>query len=85
MRYVAPCDTCGHVLKQLAIYVLESIIPLGLAAPLCRASSIDPAIDKMEIALNGGQLGDIDFFGSLKRSDRTEGVKYGKMLAVGIL
>lgn len=64
---VAGGDTCGYVLKQLAIYVLEFIIPLGLAAPLCRASSIDPAFDKMEIALKGGQLGDIDFFGSLKR------------------
>jgi len=64
---VAGGDTCGHVLKELSVYVLEFIIPLGLAAPLCRARAHDPAIDGMEIALKGGQLGDIDFFGCLKR------------------
>lgn len=73
---VAGGDTCGHVLKQLAIYVLEFIIPLGLAAPLCKASSHDPAFDKLEIALKGGQLGDIDFFGSLRSGgDLTENGK----------
>jgi uncharacterized protein YgbK (DUF1537 family) len=62
---VAGGDTCGHVLKQLSIYVLEFIIPLGIAAPLCRASSSNPKIDGMEIALKGGQLGEVDFFGSV--------------------
>jgi uncharacterized protein YgbK (DUF1537 family) len=62
---VAGGDTCGHVLKQLSIYVLEFIIPLGIAAPLCRASSSNPQIDGMEIALKGGQLGEVDFFGSV--------------------
>jgi uncharacterized protein YgbK (DUF1537 family) len=62
---VAGGDTCGHVLKQLSIYVLEFIIPLGIAAPLCRASSSNPQLDGMEIALKGGQLGDIDFFASV--------------------
>jgi uncharacterized protein YgbK (DUF1537 family) len=62
---VAGGDTCGHVLKQLSIYVLEFIIPLGIAAPLCRASSSNPQFDGMEIALKGGQLGEIDFFGSV--------------------
>jgi uncharacterized protein YgbK (DUF1537 family) len=62
---VAGGDTCGHILKQLSIYVLEFIIPLGIAAPLCRASSSNPQIDGMEIALKGGQLGEVDFFGSV--------------------
>jgi uncharacterized protein YgbK (DUF1537 family) len=62
---VAGGDTCGHVLKQLSIYVLEFIVPLGIAAPLCRASSSNPQLDGMEIALKGGQLGDIDFFASV--------------------
>lgn len=63
---VAGGDTCGHVLKQLSIYVLEFIIPLGTAAPLCRASSNDPEFDGLEISLKGGQLGEIDFFKSVQ-------------------
>lgn len=62
---VAGGDTCGHVLKQLSIYVLEFVIPLGIAAPLCRASSRNPQLDGVEIALKGGQLGEVDFFKSL--------------------
>ena len=63
---IAGGDTCGHVLKKLSIYVLEFIIPLGTAAPICRASSYDPSFDKIEVSLKGGQLGEIDFFGCLK-------------------
>lgn len=64
---VAGGDTCGYVLKQLGIFVLEFIIPLGTAAPLCRASSNMPQFDGMEIALKGGQLGEVDFFGSVQK------------------
>jgi len=67
---IAGGDTCGHVLKKLSIYVLEFVIPLGTAAPLCRASSYDPAFDKLEISLKGGQLGDIDFFECLKNGGK---------------
>jgi 3-oxoisoapionate kinase len=63
-------DTCGHVLKQLKIYVLEFILPLGIAVPLCRASSSDPKLDGLEIALKAGQLGEIDFFGSVRKGMR---------------
>jgi uncharacterized protein YgbK (DUF1537 family) len=62
---VAGGDTCGYILKQLGIYVLEFIIPLGTAAPLCRASSTMPQFDGMEFALKGGQLGEVDFFASV--------------------
>lgn len=64
---VAGGDTCGYVLKQLGVYVLEFVIPLGTAAPLCRASSNIPQFDGIEIALKGGQLGEVDFFGSVLR------------------
>jgi uncharacterized protein YgbK (DUF1537 family) len=67
---VAGGDTCGHVLKQLSIYVLEFIIPLGTAAPLCRASSSNPQLDGMEIALKGGQLGEVNFFGSVLKGNQ---------------
>ncbi len=64
---VAGGDTCGYVLKQLSIHVLEFVVPLGKAAPLCRASSKEPAFDGMEIALKGGQLGERDFFVSFRK------------------
>ena len=62
---VAGGDTCGHVLQELTIYVLEFIIPLGVAAPLCRARAHDPAFDGLEISLKGGQMSDMQFFGRL--------------------
>ena len=64
---VAGGDTCGYVLRQLSIDVLEFIVPLGTASPLCRARSSDPNFDRIEIALKGGQLGEVDFFGSVRK------------------
>jgi len=59
---VAGGDTSGNVLKQLGIYMLKFLIPLGVATPLCQAGSHDSAFDGIEVALKGGQLGEIDFF-----------------------
>ncbi|MBN1147103.1 MAG: four-carbon acid sugar kinase family protein [Anaerolineales bacterium] len=59
---VAGGDTSGNVLKQLGMYVLEMLVPLGTATPLCRARSHRPELDGLEIALKGGQLGELDFF-----------------------
>ena len=64
---VAGGDTSGHIMKQLSVYVLEYIMPLGTAVPLCRASSYEPLFDGMEIVLKAGQLGEIDFFATLKQ------------------
>jgi uncharacterized protein YgbK (DUF1537 family) len=59
---IAGGDTSGQVLKRLEVYVLEFLIPLGTATPLCRARSHHPEFDGLEIALKGGQLGELDFF-----------------------
>lgn len=59
---VAGGDTSGNVLKQLGIYELKFLISLGAATPLCRAGSHEPEFDGVEVALKGGQLGEIDFF-----------------------
>ncbi len=59
---VAGGDTSGNVLSRLEAYVLEFLVPLGAATPLCRAGSHDPVFDGLEISLKGGQLGEIDFF-----------------------
>jgi len=59
---VAGGDTSGNVLSRLEAYVLEFLVPLGAATPLCRAGSHTPVFDGLEISLKGGQLGEIDFF-----------------------
>lgn len=59
---VAGGDTCGYTSKQLGIYALEVIVPIAPGAPLCRASSNNPAFDGLEISLKGGQNGVADYF-----------------------
>jgi uncharacterized protein YgbK (DUF1537 family) len=60
-------DTCGHVARQLSIYALEFLMPLAPAAPLCRASAVDPGIDGLQIAMKGGQIGAPDYFQAVQR------------------
>ncbi|MER1967944.1 four-carbon acid sugar kinase family protein [Castellaniella sp. GW247-6E4] len=55
-------DTSGHATSRLGIDALTAIAPLSPGVPLCRAHSLDPAIDGLEIALKGGQTGAVDFF-----------------------
>jgi uncharacterized protein YgbK (DUF1537 family) len=59
---VAGGDTSGHVLRNLGAYVLEYIVPLGTATPLCRMWSHIPLLNGLEVVMKGGQLGEIDFF-----------------------
>jgi uncharacterized protein YgbK (DUF1537 family) len=58
---VAGGDTSGHVLQAMGIYALTAIAPLTEGAPLCRASS-DRTHAQIEIALKGGQVGEVDLF-----------------------
>ncbi len=67
---VAGGDTSGNVFRQLGIYVLKFIIPLGAATPLCRAGSHQAQFDNFEIALKGGQLGDLEFFVRVLQGER---------------
>jgi uncharacterized protein YgbK (DUF1537 family) len=58
---VAGGDTSGHAVREMGIYALTAIAPLASGAPLCRASA-DREHAAIEIALKGGQVGDIDLF-----------------------
>ena len=40
-------------------------------APLCRVFSTDPKVNGIEIALKGGQMGKVDFFGSVRAGRAT--------------
>jgi 3-oxoisoapionate kinase len=64
---IAGGDTSGHVARALGIESLQMIGPLEPGAPLCRASSSDAAVDGIEIAFKGGQVGHDDFFSTLLR------------------
>ncbi|CAN5213683.1 four-carbon acid sugar kinase family protein [soil metagenome] len=58
---VAGGDTSGHAVQAMGIYALTAIAPLASGVPLCRAQS-DRAHTAIEIALKGGQVGEVDLF-----------------------
>src|SRR5205814_1758170 len=60
-------DTSGHVAEALGIDALEMAAPLAPGVPLCMARSTDSAIEGLEIAFKGGQVGGEDFFGRLRQ------------------
>ncbi len=64
---VAGGDTCGFVAQQLELVALEMLAPVAPGGPLCRAHARAPRMDGLEIALKGGQLGQVDYFGRLLR------------------
>ena len=59
-------DSSGFAMRALGGYALEAIAPIAPGAPLCRVFSTDAQMDGFEIALKGGQMGQIDFFGSVR-------------------
>jgi len=64
---IAGGDTSGHALAGLEITALEAEVELAPACAISRASSGDPRLDGLEVALKGGQMGPIDFFGLIER------------------
>ena len=58
-------DTAGYTVKALDINALEAIIPIATGAPLCIAHSSEPRFDGLQIALKGGQIGKISYFGEI--------------------
>jgi 3-oxoisoapionate kinase len=62
-------DTSGHVAEALGIEALEMAGPLAPGVPLCVARSTDPAVEGVEIAFKGGQVGGEDFFDRLRQRE----------------
>lgn len=60
-------DTSSHGVAQLGIDALTWAAPIERGAPLVRAHSADPAIDGLELVLKGGQMGDEDFFETVRK------------------
>lgn len=61
-------DTSSHALGQLDVFALTVRFPLKATpgSPLCRAWSSNPALDGLELAMKGGQVGGDDYFTLLR-------------------
>jgi uncharacterized protein YgbK (DUF1537 family) len=59
---IAGGDTSSHSARQLGIHALTYAAQLAPGVPLCRGHSGDPAMDGIELALKGGQVGGENFF-----------------------
>jgi 3-oxoisoapionate kinase len=59
-------DTSGFAMRAMGAYALEAIAPLAPGSPLCRVFSSEPEIERFEVALKGGQMGAVDFFGAVR-------------------
>jgi len=59
-------DTSGFAMRALGAYALEPVAPIAPGAPLCQVFATDSKVDGAEIALKGGQMGEADFFGSVR-------------------
>jgi len=57
-------DTSYYIAQSLGIEALEVVAPLAPGSPLCRIYS-GGQLDGIEIVFKGGQVGKVDFFGSV--------------------
>ena len=66
---IAGGDTSSHALGQLGVEALTVKVPLPETpgSPLCVAHSRDKAVDGLEIALKGGQIGSDGYFETIRR------------------
>jgi uncharacterized protein YgbK (DUF1537 family) len=67
---IAGGDTSSHAVRQLGIHALTFAAPLSPGVPLCRGHATDPAMDGLELALKGGQVGAEDFFETALKGKR---------------
>ena len=63
---VAGGDSSGAVASHLGIQALTVAAGMAPGVPLCRAWSDNPRRDGLEIALKGGQLGAVSFYGDVR-------------------
>ncbi|WP_080872597.1 four-carbon acid sugar kinase family protein [Oceanobacillus timonensis] len=59
---IAGGDTSSYATLKMNIYALEMIRSIAPGAPLCKSYSDIQKFNGLEIALKGGQLGQVDYF-----------------------
>jgi uncharacterized protein YgbK (DUF1537 family) len=67
---IAGGDTATHSVKQLGLDALTFAAPLVAGVPLCRGRAASQ-LDRLELALKGGQIGPEDFFANVRDGRRT--------------
>ncbi|MGO4723779.1 MULTISPECIES: four-carbon acid sugar kinase family protein [unclassified Inquilinus] len=63
---IAGGDTSGYGASVLGIHALTALAPTAPGAALFQAHGDDPALDGLQIALKGGQMGAPDYFSHIK-------------------
>jgi uncharacterized protein YgbK (DUF1537 family) len=63
---IAGGDTSSYAAQEIGLDALEMQAEIAPGAPLCRGHSRDRRIDGLEIALKGGQMGKVDYFGQAR-------------------
>ena len=63
---IAGGDTSSYAVQEIGLDALEMQAEIAPGAPLCRGHSRDGRIDGLEIALKGGQMGKVDYFGQAR-------------------
>ena len=63
---IAGGDTASHGARALNVFALTALAPTVPGAALFKAHSEDPALAGLELALKGGQMGSVDYFGLIK-------------------
>lgn len=63
-------DTSGYATRQLGLYALSTLAPTIPGAALFQAHA-DGAMDGLELALKGGQMGSHDYFGWIRSGGGT--------------
>jgi uncharacterized protein YgbK (DUF1537 family) len=65
---IAGGDTSSHALRELDIEALTMLVPLPTTpgSPLCLAHGSAAATDGLQIALKGGQIGNDDYFSTIR-------------------
>ena len=61
-------DTAGRIQSHLQVQALQIAEPVGIAAPLCYLYSRNPALNGLEVAFKGGQIGTVDYFGRVREA-----------------
>lgn len=69
---IAGGDTSSYIARELGITAVRMIAPLTTGAPLCRAYAPNSPVGGMEVNLKGGQVGAIDYFGTLQKGTLDE-------------
>ena len=62
---IAGGDSSGRILNQLDAYALRCVRPISAGLSIYRLVA-DSELDGLEIALKGGQMGDVDCFDSIR-------------------